>query len=129
MTRIKVTCAVIEYDDKVLVVQRSAKMKLPLKWEFPGGKVEEGESDEACIIREIMEELNIDITISQKLQFSEFDYPNVSIVLIPFIAKQIGGVIKLKEHLNYKYLTKFELINLDWAEADIPILNEYLKNK
>jgi 8-oxo-dGTP diphosphatase len=65
MNRIKVTCAIIEKESDVLVVQRSEKMSLPLKWEFPGGKIENGESEEGCIVREIKEELNLDIDVSK----------------------------------------------------------------
>jgi len=101
-------------------------MNLPLKWEFPGGKIEFGESEEECIIREIKEELNLDIEVSKKLNSTAFDYPNISIELIPFVAEQVGGQISLIEHANFKYLAKDELMNLDWAEADIPIVKEYL---
>lgn len=123
---IRVTCAIIEFAGKVLVVQRSKKMNLPLKWEFPGGKIEEGELEEECIVREIKEELNLDIEISKKLNSTEYDYPNISIELIPFVVTQVGGQISLSEHAYYKYLSKDELLNLDWAEADIPIVKEYL---
>ncbi len=58
---LNVTCAIILFQNKILVTQRSESMKLPLKWEFPGGKLEPGESEEACIIREIKEELNLNI--------------------------------------------------------------------
>lgn len=123
---IRVTCAIIESEEKILVVQRSEKMNLPLKWEFPGGKIEHGEGEEECIIREIKEELNLDIEVLKKLNSSTFDYPNISIELIPFVAKKVGGEIKLSEHANYKFLSKDELLNLDWAEADIPVVKEYL---
>jgi 8-oxo-dGTP diphosphatase len=123
---IQVTCAIIESEEKILVVQRSEKMNLPLKWEFPGGKIEHGEGEEECIIREIKEELNLDIEVLKKLNSSIFDYPNISIELIPFIARQVGGQIRLNEHTDYKFLTKNELLNLDWAEADIPVVKEYL---
>jgi 8-oxo-dGTP diphosphatase len=123
---IKVTCAIIENESRILVVQRSSTMSLPLKWEFPGGKIEYGESAEECIVREIKEELNIDIDVSNKLNSSVFDYPNFSIELIPFVAKQVGGQIRLSEHAEFKYLAKDELMNLDWADADIPIVKEYL---
>lgn len=123
---IKVTCAIIENESKILVVQRSSAMNLPLKWEFPGGKIENGESEEECIVREIKEELNLDIEVSKRLNSSMFDYPNISIELIPFVAKQVGGQIKLSEHADFKYLAKDVLLNLDWAEADIPIVKEYL---
>lgn len=123
---IRVTCAIIESEGKILVVQRSEKMNLPLKWEFPGGKIENGEREEECIVREIKEELNLEIALTKKLNSSIFDYPNISIELIPFIAKQVGGQISLSEHADYKFLTKEELLNLDWAEADIPVVKEYL---
>ncbi|MCZ2394227.1 MAG: (deoxy)nucleoside triphosphate pyrophosphohydrolase [Chitinophagales bacterium] len=124
--RIIVTCAIIESNNKVLVVQRSGSMKLPLKWEFPGGKIENIETEEDCIKREIREELNLEIELVKKLTSSIFDYPEISIELIPFVAKQIGGQIKLNEHVDFKYLEKLELMNLDWAEADVPIVKEYL---
>lgn len=121
-----VTCAIIENEGLVLVVQRSSSMSLPLKWEFPGGKIEKDETEEACIIREIKEELNLEIELSKRLSPSMFDYPNFSIELIPFLARQIGGQIMLNEHSDYKYLEKRELLNLDWAEADISIVKEFL---
>ena len=123
---VRVTCAIIENEIGVLVVQRSEEMSLPLKWEFPGGKVESGESEEECIVREIKEELNLDIAVSKRLNSSVFHYPNISIELMPFLAKQVGGQIRLNEHADFKYLVKDNLLNLDWAEADVPIVKEYL---
>ena len=124
---IDVTCAIIIIGDKILVTQRSEKMKLPLKWEFPGGKLEEDETEEDCIIREIREEINIEIAIIKKLSASVFDYGSFKINLIPFIANYKKGEIKLLEHKSYKLLNKIELVNLDWAEADLPIVEELLK--
>ncbi|SOE19815.1 8-oxo-dGTP diphosphatase [Spirosomataceae bacterium TFI 002] len=126
MLNVIVTCAIIENENQVLVVQRSEYMKLPLKWEFPGGKIEKWETDEDCIKREIREELNLEIELIKKLTPAIYDYPEVCIELIPFIAKQIGGQLKLNEHADFKYLTKAELLNLDWAEADVSIVKEYL---
>ena len=124
---LNVTCAIILKNKKILVTQRSEKMKLPLKWEFPGGKVEKDEDEVDCIIREIKEELNIEIEILNKLSNSVFDYGSFKINLIPFIAKYESGKIILAEHKNYKLLNKSELLNLDWAEADLPIVEEFLK--
>lgn len=124
---IEVTCAIIEHNNKVLVTQRSEKMALPLKWEFPGGKIEKDESAEACLIREILEELHINIKITKQLNSNTHQYSETkTIKLIPFIYGLIGGEIKLTEHANLLWLSKSELDNLDWAEADVPILNEYL---
>jgi 8-oxo-dGTP diphosphatase len=124
---IDVTCAIILFDDKILVTQRSEQMKLPLKWEFPGGKLEINESVEECIIREIKEEINIEVAITRKMSNSIFDYGDFKINLIPFVADYVSGKIILSEHRAYKLLEKEELLNLDWAEADIPILEEFLK--
>ena len=124
---INVTCAIILINGKILVTQRSEKMKLPLKWEFPGGKLEINESEINCINREIKEELNIEIEVLKKLSNSIFDYGTFKINLIPFIANYISGEILLSEHKDYKLLDKSELLNLDWAEADLPIVAEFLK--
>ncbi len=124
---INVTCAIINFKDKTLAVQRSAKMKLPLKWEFAGGKIEEGESEIDCIKREILEELNIQIEVKERLTPVVHQYPNFKIKLIPFIAEYIKGELKLREHSDFVLVNKKELLNLDWAEADVPILKEYSK--
>lgn len=124
---IDVTCAIIIKDNKVLVTQRSEKMNLPLKWEFPGGKVHKEESKEQCILRELKEELNVDVRIIKQLTNSEYDYGTFSINLIPFVVEYITGVIHLAEHRDALWLTKDELTQLDWAPADIPILNELLQ--
>ena len=125
MTR--VTCAIIQFNNKTLVVQRSESMKLPLKWEFPGGKIEENETEEHSIKREIKEELNIEIELISRLTPVTFKYPNFEINLIPFIATYLKGEIVLFEHKQYKWLLKDELKKLDWAAADIPILKEYVR--
>lgn len=126
---INVTCAIIKIDNKILVTQRSEKMKLPLKWEFPGGKLEDNESELDCIKREIREELHLEIEVLERLSNSVFDYGAFKINLIPFIANYISGDIVLTEHKDYKLIDKSELINLDWADADIPIVEEFLKLK
>lgn len=125
---IRVTCAIIAYKGKVLAAQRSEKMHLPLKWEFPGGKVESSENEEECLIREVKEELNLDIDILEKLSPNEHQYPNKKkIVLIPFLCQYKGGELSLKEHKRVVWLPPSELPDLDWAEADIPILEEFVK--
>ena len=124
---INVTCAIIYFNDKILVTQRSEKMKLPLKWEFPGGKLEEDESEIDCIIREIREEINIEIKVLEKLSNSIYDYGTFKINLIPFISTYVSGEIILTEHKDYKIIDKSELLGLDWAEADLPIVEELLK--
>jgi len=126
MDIIKVTCALIHKDDKILIVQRGREMKFPFKWEFPGGKIELNETAEDCILREIFEELNINIRIKKKLDSNIHNYPNFSIELIPFVADYIDGTIKLSEHSKYLFIDKSDLPNFDWTEADIPIVKNYL---
>ncbi len=123
---IKVVCAVIQTNDRILVVQRSESMKLPMKWEFPGGKIETNESEEECIKREISEELNINIHLVKRLTPSLFRYPDASVTieLIPYLAEYKSGALLLKEHKSHLLLTVEELIHLDWAEADLPIVKE-----
>jgi 8-oxo-dGTP diphosphatase len=124
---INVTCAIILFDNQILVTQRSEKMKLQLKWEFPGGKLEENESEIDCIKREIKEELNIEVEVLKGLSNSIYDYGTYKINLIPFISNYVSGEIVLSEHKDYKLLDKSELSYLDWAEADLPIVEEFLK--
>jgi len=126
MKTISVTCAIIHFRDKILAVQRSETMKLPLKWEFAGGKIESGESEIECIKREIFEELNIHIEVKVRLTPVTHQYPNFKIELIPFTAEYLSGELKLREHCDFILANKEELINLDWAEADVPILKEFL---
>lgn len=124
MKIIPVTCAIIFHQGKVLAAQRSASMDLPGKWEFPGGKVEEGEAPEACLVREIQEELAMDIEINGALSPSEFKYPSKKILLIPFVAVWKSGEIQLAEHSKVIWLDKNDLNSVDWAEADLPIVHE-----
>ncbi|WP_316814715.1 (deoxy)nucleoside triphosphate pyrophosphohydrolase [Pedobacter nyackensis] len=126
---IEVACAVIVRDDgKVLVTQRSAEMKLPLKMEFPGGKIEPGETARDCIIREVFEELGVAIIPVSQLAINEHQYADFSIRLIPFVCRITSGTVVLKEHAAYSWLQTNELIDLDWAAADIPVVRNYLSS-
>lgn len=124
---ISVTCAVIlNESDQILVVRRSANMSMPLKWEFPGGKLNEDESEEEGIKREIKEELCIDINVMVRLTDTIYKYESFSIKLIPFVCEIIKGNIKLVEHDQLRWMDKKELLELDWAAADLPIVNEIM---
>ncbi|WP_343558954.1 (deoxy)nucleoside triphosphate pyrophosphohydrolase [Sphingobacterium sp.] len=126
---LQVTCAIIEHANKILICQRSASMKLPLKWEFPGGKIETGESKEECLRREIKEELHIDINIHSALTMVEHHYADFSLRLYPFVCSLKSGEVKALEHAQAIWVDAAQLRNYDWAEADLPIVEEYLNKK
>lgn len=129
MEVVSVTCALIFLDQKVLCAQRSESMQLPGLWEFPGGKIEKGESPEACLIREIEEELAISISIVGSLRPNEHAYSDVKVIrLIPFLSLWESGELKLLEHQEVKWLAKEELKSLNWAQADIPIVEDLFVN-
>jgi 8-oxo-dGTP diphosphatase len=123
---IDVVCAIIFFGDRILVTQRSERMNMPLKWEFPGGKVDKGESEIECIKREILEEINIEIEVGKRLVASLHKYPTFTINLIPYIANHLRGEIRLAEHSEYRLLRIGELEGLDWAEADVAIVRQLL---
>ena len=123
---LRVTCAIIEHDNKILICQRSERMKLPLKWEFPGGKIEDGESKEDCLKREIREELGLEIEIESALTAVEHHYPEFSLCLYPFLCKWTGGSLAIAEHAQAIWVSHDELKNYDWAEADAPVVREIL---
>ena len=124
---IDVTCAIIRNEDnEVLVVQRGVHTDHPLKWEFPGGKIAQGESEEDCIIREISEELSIDIVICSRLEPVEYDYSIKQISLIPFVCDTLDDLPLLSEHVAYKWLPAEDLKAVDFSEADLIVAGEYL---
>jgi len=126
---IEVSCALIlNHDGEILVAQRSANMSMPLKWEFPGGKREPNESAEECLLRELMEELNIEVQIIEQLPVNFHSYSNFAIELIPFLCKYVKGAMLLKEHAQIKWLHPTELLALDWADADVPIVKNFLNH-
>src|SRR5690606_32471409 len=119
-----VTCAIIIQNGKILVCQRSGAMDLPLKWEFPGGKVEPGEDEKLTIVREIKEELHLDIEVVKRLQPVAHEYPAFRICLVPFIARMVGGELLLEEHADCQWVMVDELDRYDWAPADLPIVEQ-----
>jgi 8-oxo-dGTP diphosphatase len=116
---IDVTCAIIRNEDEeILVVQRGEETDHPLKWEFPGGKIDKGETAEECIIREIKEELSIDIVICKRLESVSHDYGIKKIRLIPFICDTLDEFPVLSEHVAYKWIPPSKLGGIDFSEAD-----------
>ncbi|HWR97143.1 MAG TPA: (deoxy)nucleoside triphosphate pyrophosphohydrolase [Candidatus Methanoperedens sp.] len=126
---LRVACAIIEQDGLVLVAQRSSTMSLPLKWEFPGGKIRDGELPAGCLQRELREELGIAAAVREALPPSTHHYADFSVTLHPFRCAEPSGPITLHEHAAIIWLAPEELGRLDWAEADLPVIAEYLARR
>jgi 8-oxo-dGTP diphosphatase len=110
-----------------MIVQRGKTTDHPFKWEFPGGKLHPGETEEECIIREIEEELSMEVVILAKLPEVLHDYGFKHIRLIPFICDTLDELPFLSEHLAYKWLTAEELPSVDFSEADIAVAEKYME--
>ena len=121
-----VACAIIEQDGAVLTAQRSATMSLPLKWEFPGGKIEAGETAEECLIRELREELGVSVFIGSALSPATHSYQDFTVTLYPFTCSLTGGTVTMHEHHALKWVEPQQMPELDWAAADLPVISEYL---
>ena len=93
-------------------------------WEFPGGKIEEGETPQEALQREIMEELNTEIKVGELVDTIEYDYPTFHLSMDCFWAEVISGDLVLKEHEAAKWLTKEELHSVEWLPADITLIEE-----
>ena len=127
---IHVVCAVIEQNGLILCAQRSERMALPLKWEFPGGKIEPGEAEEPALMREIQEELNVDIEILERLPVHDYAYtPEKIIRLIPYrcVIEDVSQ-LQAREHAELRWVERHQLSELDWAAADVPVVNDVIQN-
>jgi len=125
LKHLHVTCAIIERDGLVLAARRSAAMSLPLKWEFPGGKIDPGESPEECLRRELVEEMGIHVSVGKSLPPNTHHYPTFTVTLHPFVCSIQSGEIVLHEHAAVTWLPPDELHILDWAEVDVPVIASY----
>ncbi len=125
MKTIEVVAAILRKDDKYLSVQRGYG-EFAGGWEFPGGKVEPGEEEEAALIREIQEEMNLDIKLIDKLCSVEYDYPSFHLLMHCYIADPLGS-FSLNEHSGHRWLGLDELDSVDWLPADIEVV-EALKD-
>ena len=122
---LRVVCAVVEYDGKILCMKRtrSRYAYISERWEFPGGKVEEGESDHEALLREIQEEMRWDIFVGKKIAEFDYDYPDFTTHLAAYYCRcDDKEGFKLLEHLYYRWLSREELDTLDWTAADEALL-------
>ena len=117
-----VVAAIIKKDNHFLIVKRNRKKHLGLKWEFPGGKVQENETFEDALIREIKEELNIKISLQDKLAEEKYKDEKIDIVLHYFLCTQEDGTIELNEHEDLAWVEKKDFDKYNFAEGDGNIL-------
>ena len=121
-----VVCAIIERDGKILVAKRQPGGPAGDKWEFPGGKIRRGETADEAICREIAEELGCTVRPLGELKRTLHKYPDFTVSLLPMICELDAGEPKALEHAEIKWLVADQLSILDWAEADLAIVTEYL---
>lgn len=119
---------IIDDHDRVLVCRRPHGKHLGGKWEFPGGKVEESESAEDALVRELEEELGITVETGTGLTPVVHDYGRGPIRLIPILCRIISGELEAREHSACRWCSPEDLPPLDWADADLPIVAEFLES-
>ena len=122
---LRVVCAVLQHPDgRILAALRPPGRSLANKWEFPGGKIEPDESPSEAIVREISEEMGVIIRPTKELTSVWHVYPDFEIELVPFLCEIISGELTAREHAALRWVNRSEASDLDWAAADIPILEE-----
>ena len=125
---IDVVCALIQNDNgQILACKRARGSHLAGRWEFPGGKVEPGESKRAALLREIQEELGVSVEIDEAFVAVKWTDGRVEICLSPYICRLISGNPHPLDHEEIRWCVPDELNLLNWAPADIPILQEWLE--
>ena len=128
MKEIDVVGAAIRDGNRILAAQRSEKMKSPLKWEFVGGKVEKNETHEAALKRELKEELGIDISVGDFIEKGCSIIEDKKINLYVYSAQILDGLPKVTEHAKILWVEIERMMELDWAEADIPACEQIIRN-
>ncbi len=121
--RVEVVAAIIKKDGKIFATQRGYG-EFKDGWEFPGGKVEPGETLEAALIREIKEELDTAIEIGGLLDTIEYDYPTFHLIMHCFLCTIVSGSLVLKEHEAARWLSKEQLQTVDWLPADLGLIKK-----
>ena len=121
MKTIRVVAAVIRRDDMIFATARGYG-EFKGKWEFPGGKIEDGESPQEALIREIDEELDTKISVGELIDTIEWDYPDFHLSMDCFWCEIVSGDLVLNEHEDAKWLSKEELNSVEWLPADVTLI-------
>lgn len=124
MRELEITAGIIIKDNKVLIGQRRFEDKFGGKWEFPGGKLESSELPEDCIIRELKEELDIDVKFFEHFISYIYEVASIRLVVHSFLIKEFTGAFKISEHELVKWIEISELKNYDFLDADREIINK-----
>mgnify|MGYP001026884927 CR=1 FL=1 len=122
--QIEVVAAIIKKDDKFFCAQRADKGELSKKWEFPGGKIELGETHQEALVREIKEELDTEIKVGDFIVTVQHEYNSFILTMHCYECCVISGSLNLTEHIDCKWLTLAEMKEYDFAEADIPVIDK-----
>lgn len=122
MKHIVVVAGVLVRDGRVFAAQRNGKGEVGLKWEFPGGKVEAGERHEAALARELHEELGVVAEVGDFVMTVEHQYTTFALTMHCYRVRITGGDLHLREHLDCRWLGPGDLDSVDWAPADLPVL-------
>ena len=125
---IEVVAALVKRDGRFMICQRPENKSRPLLWEFPGGKVEAGETKEAALARECREELAIELEVGKMFADSTFVYPDISVHLSLFEAKIVSGEPKLLEHKDIRWITPEEAHLFEFSPADVPFVEKLCYN-
>ena len=119
-----VACALVDADGRVLVAKRPAGKSMAGLWEFPGGKLEAGETPEAALIRELKEELDIDVTAAclAPLSFASHAYPDFHLLMPLYVCRKWQGMVRPREHQKLAWHRPRELFDLSMPPADMPLI-------
>ncbi len=121
MKTVRVVAAVIRRDDRIFATQRGYGA-FKDGWEFPGGKIEPGETPEQALVREIREELDTEIRVGDLIERVEYDYPDFHLSMDCYWCEVVEGHLELKEHEAARWLSREELFSVDWLPADIGLI-------
>ena len=122
-----VTAAIIQRDGKILAARRKIGSHMAGYWEFPGGKIEFDETPEECLQRELKEELNIESKIGHFFEESCYDYGTKQVRLLSYFVDYIDGTFTLNDHDEIRWLYIHQLLSLQWAPADVPLVEKLVR--
>jgi len=120
----RVTAAILVNNDRILIAQRRGTDKLAGKWEFPGGKIENNETPEQCLIREMKEEFDIDVVIGELFGESTYRYETETVQLLAYHTTWNGGDFSLKVHAAIRWVSLIQLHKYEFAPADKPLVDK-----